>query len=149
MPEPVPAQGWPLTLLPGLSESDRQQLAAIGVYHSHDLLKLRSEADQIDAAQQLRQPLQRLRKWQALAQLSHLPSVNHRWCGVLLHAGISDLRILAIQAPPQLHQRLHRLQRSLLGDRSPAPTLGQVDRWIREAQQDIQHRSFSREGDRG
>ncbi|BAD80498.1 DUF4332 domain-containing protein [Synechococcus elongatus] len=140
MAESVPAQGWPLTQLPGLSNGDRQQLAAHGIHFSLDLLKLRSEAAQLDLAQQLRQPVQRVRKWQALAQLSHLPSVNHRWCGVLLHTGISSPQMLALQSPPQLHQRLHRLQRSLLGDRSPAPTLGQVDRWIREAQQFLQRR---------
>ncbi|WP_338462511.1 DUF4332 domain-containing protein [Synechococcus elongatus IITB7] len=140
MAESVPDQGWPLTQLPGLSDRDRQQLAALGLHSSRDLLQLRSEAEQMELAQKLRQPLQRLRKWQALAQLSHLPSVNHRWCGVLLHTGIGSLQMLAIQSPPQLHQRLHRLQRSLLGDRSPAPTLGQVDRWIREAQQYLQRR---------
>lgn len=140
MAESMPAQGWPLTQLPGLSDGDRQQLAALGIHSSLDLLKLRSEAAQLELAQQLRQPVQRLHKWQALAQLSHLPSVNHRWCGVLLHTGIASPQMLAIQSPPQLHQRLHRLQRSLLGDRSSDPTLGQVDRWIREAQQFLQQR---------
>lgn len=140
MAEPIPNQGWPLIQLPGLSDRDRQQLADLGIHSSGDLLQLRSEAEQLELAQKLRQPVQRLRRWQVLAQLSHLPSVNHRWCGVLLHTGIGSLQMLAMQNPPQLHQRLHRLQRSLLGDRSPAPTLGQVDRWIREAQQSLQSR---------
>ncbi|KPQ35136.1 MAG: protein of unknown function (DUF4332) [Phormidesmis priestleyi Ana] len=122
--------------LPGLSQSQIEQLKAIGIVTTFDLLR---QGNSVVQRQQLSKKLstniKHIHKWAALANLSRIPSVGCQYCGLLLHAGVSTPQQLATMSVQQLHPQLLRLQVQLFNRVDRAPDTAQVAAWIQQAQQ--------------
>lgn len=127
-------RNWNLTQLPGLNQTDRLQLAKLGIHTTLELLQQGHTPPKRQAiANQLQLHIQHLNKWVALADLSRVPSVGCEYCGLLLHAGISSPLQLAQIPLPRLHQQILKLQVATLQSREHCPSLEQVSQWIQEA----------------
>jgi Domain of unknown function (DUF4332) len=129
-----PPQGWPLCDLPGLSAQDYQKLYDVEIESTVDLLKrTQTLAKQRYLAEKLQLSDRWVRKWMALAELSHLKSVGCQYCGLLLHAGVTSVAQLSTMSPSTLHRQILRLQVSTLTRRDLCPNAGVVMQWIQEA----------------
>lgn len=127
---------WPIEQLPGISNEQQQQLKALNISTTLDLLKAtRAPSARLRLAQQLQAPIKYINKWTALAKLASIPSVGCQYCGLLLHAGISSPQQLALLPVAQLHRQLKRLQVKLMQRADLSPDTTQVSRWIIEAKQ--------------
>jgi Domain of unknown function (DUF4332) len=134
MAPPIPSQGWPLSELPGLSAQDYQKLYDVEIESTVDLLKrTQTPAKQRYLAEKLKLSDRWVRKWMALAELSHLKSVGCQYCGLLLHAGVTSVAQLATMSPSMLHRHILRLQVSTTQRRDLCPNAGVVMQWIQEA----------------
>jgi hypothetical protein len=130
----MPSQGWPLCDLPGLSAQDYQKLYDVEIESTVELLKrTQTLAKQRHLAEKLQLSDRWVRKWMALAELSHLKSVGCQYCGLLLHAGVTSVAQLSTMSPSTLHRQILRLQVSTLSRRDLCPNAGVVMRWIQEA----------------
>jgi Domain of unknown function (DUF4332) len=131
-----PPQSWPLTDLPGMSAQDYQKLYDVEIESTAALLKrTRTLAKQRQLAEKLKLSDRWVRKWMALAELSHLKSVGCQYCGLLLHAGVTSVAQLSTMSPSMLHRHILRLQVSTLQRRDLCPSAGVVMQWIQEAKQ--------------
>jgi AraC-like DNA-binding protein len=131
---PLPSQGWPLCDLPGLSAQDYQKLYDVEIESTVDLLRrTQTLAKQRHLAEKLQLSDRWVRKWMALAELSHLKSVGCQYCGLLLHAGVTSVAQLSAMSPSTLHRQILRLQVSTLTRRDLCPNAGVVMQWIQEA----------------
>jgi Domain of unknown function (DUF4332) len=130
----MPPQGWPLTELPGMSAQDYQKLYDVEIESTAALLKrTQTLAKQRQLAEKLQLSDRWVRKWMALAELSHLRSVGCQYCGLLLHAGVTSVAQLATMSPSVLHRHILRLQVSTMQRRDLCPNAGTVAQWIQEA----------------
>ncbi len=129
-------KNWPIADLPGLKLDESEQLAAIGLHTTHDLLQNSTNlAQQTAIAQQLHLHVHHIQKWCALADLARLPSVGQTYCGLLLHAGVPSVRHLASLAPGRLHRQILKLQIVATGQANIRPEVGLVQQWIQQAKQ--------------
>jgi Domain of unknown function (DUF4332) len=136
MTQRMPPQGWPLTDLPGMSAQDYQKLYDVEIESTAVLLKRTKTLEkQRHLAQKLQISDRWVRKWMALAELSHLKSVGCQYCGLLLHAGVTSVAQLSTMSPSMLHRHILRLQVTNLQRRDLCPTAGVVMQWIQEAKQ--------------
>jgi len=125
---------WDIKQLPGLSMADQENLVALNVRTTLDLLQRTKTLLQRQAlASQLQLHIQHVNKWAALADLSQIPNVGCQYCGLLLHAGISSPTQLAQTSLPRLHQQLLKLQVAMLQRPDLCPSLEQVRQWIEQA----------------
>lgn len=139
MPPLMPPQGWPLTELPGMSAQDYQKLYDVEIESTAALLKrTQTLAKQRQLAEKLQLSDRWVRKWMALAELSHLRSVGCQYCGLLLHAGVTSVAQLSTMSPSVLHRHILRLQVSTMQRRDLCPNAGVVAQWIQEAKRAIQ-----------
>jgi Domain of unknown function (DUF4332) len=129
-------RNWPIADLPGLKLSECEQLAAIGLHTTQDLLRHSvTPAQQTTIAQALHLHLHHVQKWRALCDLARIPSIGHTYCGVLLHAGVPSVRHLATLAPGRLHRQIMQLQMVATGKTQRCPPPALVQQWILQAQQ--------------
>ncbi|MEA5463957.1 DUF4332 domain-containing protein [Leptothoe sp. PORK10 BA2] len=137
MPPPTfKLRNWAIDQLPGISDQQQQQLKALNISTTIDLLKVtRSQPARLQLAQRLKSHIKHINKWTALAKLACIPSVGCEYCGLLLHAGISSPQQLSLLPVAQLHQRLQRLQIKLMQRADLTPDTTQVSQWIAEAKQ--------------
>jgi hypothetical protein len=134
MPQTNNRKTWPLSVLPGISEEQLQQLSRLNLHTTADLLQLtRSPQILESAAAKLQLPLRYLQKWAALSDLAQLPSVGGQHCGLLLHSGIASVNQLAMTAPGSLHTRIRKLHTMTMRRSDLCPTPDQVVCWVREA----------------
>lgn len=139
MPPLMPPQGWPLTELPGMSAQDYQKLYDVEIESTAALLKrTQTLAKQRQLAEKLQLSDRWVRKWMALAELSHLRSVGCQYCGLLLHAGVVSVAQLSTMSPSVLHRHILRLQVSTMQRRDLCPNAGVVAQWIQEAKRATQ-----------
>jgi hypothetical protein len=130
----MPPQGWPLSELPGMSAQDYQKLYDVEIESTTILLKrTQTLAKQRHLAEKLQLSDRWVRKWMALAELSHLKSVGCQYCGLLLHAGVTSVAQLSTMSPSTLHRQILRLQVSTIQRRDFCPSAGAVMQWIQEA----------------
>ncbi len=135
----MPPQGWPLTDLPGMSAQDYQKLYDVEIESTAALLKrTQTLAKQRQLAEKLQLSDRWVRKWMALAELSHLRSVGCQHCGLLLHAGVTSVAQLSTMNPSVLHRHILRLQVSTMQRRDLCPNAGAVAQWIQEAKRATQ-----------
>ncbi|MEM8612835.1 MAG: DUF4332 domain-containing protein [Cyanobacteria bacterium P01_H01_bin.105] len=135
-PNSIQLQNWAIEQLPGISDDEQQQLKALNILTTLDLLRTtRSNAARLQLAQQLNSHIKHINKWTALAKLACLPSVGCQYCGLLLHAGISSPQQLALLPVAQLHSQLKRLQVKLMQRADLSPDTAKVSQWIGEAKQ--------------
>lgn len=126
---------WPISELPGLSTDELLLLENAGINSTHDLLKsTRTQQEQIQLAQQMQIHLQHLSKWIALADLSRVQSIGTQYCGLVLHAGITNCIALANAPVNQLHKQVMRLYVSMMQRRDLCPGLDLVKQWTQQAQ---------------
>ena len=127
---------WSIEQLPGIPDPQQQQLKALNILTTLDLIKAtRSKAARLRLAQHLNSHIKHINKWTALAKLACIPSVGCQYCGLLLHAGISSPHQLALLPVAQLHAQLKRLQVQLMQRSDLSPDTAQVSQWIAEAKQ--------------
>ncbi|MEM9482613.1 MAG: DUF4332 domain-containing protein [Cyanobacteria bacterium P01_F01_bin.116] len=129
-------KNWSIEQLPGIPDPQQQQLKALNILTTLDLLKVtRNQTARLTLAQHLNSHIKHINKWTALAQLACIPSVGCQYCGLLLHAGISSPHQLALLPVAQLHAQLKRLQVKLMQRSDLSPDTAQVSQWIAEARQ--------------
>lgn len=80
-----------------------------------------------------------INKWAALAELSLIPGVGTKNCGLLLHAGVGSTGQLAQMPSERLHRQLLRLHVAMLGQNSLCPTVAEVTQWVIQARR-LAHR---------
>jgi len=122
--------------LPGVTKAQGQQLNALGIFTTFDLLRQgNSVAQRQHLSAQLSTNIKHVNKWTALANLSRIPSVGCQYCGLLLHAGVSTPQQLATMTVQHLHPQMVRLQVQLFRRADLAPDTSMVASWIQQAQQ--------------
>jgi predicted flap endonuclease-1-like 5' DNA nuclease len=127
---------WAIAQLPGLSSQDQAHLAEQGIETTQQLLKTAWTADDRQAlATQLQIHIHHVNKWFALANLARVPSVGCQYCGLLLHAGISNPAQLAQLSPANLHRQILRLKVTTEQRPEDCPGFDQVVQWIEQARQ--------------
>lgn len=125
---------WPIEKLPGLSDREIENLQAIGLTTTQQLLQQTSNTQSKQAiASQLQIRTQYLSKWIALADLARLPSVNCQYCGVILHCGIISISQLAQTPASRLHRQMARLYVSMMQRKDLTPPVDRVQVWVKEA----------------
>jgi Domain of unknown function (DUF4332) len=128
------SQNWPISKLPGLSETDCEQLEAAGITTTFQLLQNHQTVEtQTQLAQKLSLPNQHVQKWLALSDLARVPSVGCDYSGLLLHAGVASVRRLSELSPGPLHRQIMKLQVHLIQCPDHCPQVGSVERWIQQA----------------
>ncbi|WP_017304520.1 DUF4332 domain-containing protein [Spirulina subsalsa] len=131
----IQACSWDLEQLPGLNAELHRQFQSLGLETTAALLNEGTTPEQCNAiATQLHLPLQQVKKWVAMADLSRLPSVGCEYCGILLHSGIASVSQLAHTPVHRLHRQILRMQVSTLQRRDLCPPVQEVQKWVREAQ---------------
>ncbi|MGF1493238.1 MAG: DUF4332 domain-containing protein [Microcoleaceae cyanobacterium] len=125
---------WPISQLPGLTSQNQQRLQKYGIETTAQLLKQgRTQAQKMILANLLKVNLRDISKWAAMAELSQVPSVGCRYCGLLLHAGVGSTTQLAQMPVHRLHQQVLRLHAATLRRRDLCPSIAQVQQWIQQA----------------
>ncbi len=120
--------------LPGLDVAAQTQLIEHNIRSTLQLwARTLTPAQQHALASELQIHPQYVQKWAALANLSRLPSVGCRYCGLLLHAGIASPEQLAQTPFQRVHQLILKLQVAELQRKDLCPSLQQVSQWVQEA----------------
>ena len=133
---PIQLQNWTIEQLPGISQQQLQQLKALKITTTLDLIRVtQNQSARLQLSQKLNSHIKYINKWTALAKLASIPSVGCQYCGLLLHAGISSPHQLALLPVAQLHSQLKRLQIKLMQRADLSPDTTQVSQWIVEAKQ--------------
>jgi len=132
----IQACDWPIAELPGLTSNNQQLLSQkCEITTTTELLqKGRTQAQKMMLANVLQTTLREVSKWVAMADLSRIPSVGCKYCGLLLHAGIGSVTQLAQMPVHRLHQQVLRLHVITLQRRDLCPSVAVVQRWVQEAQ---------------
>lgn len=131
----------PLSELPGLSLENCTNLQASGITTIRQLYaQTKAPQQRQQLAAQLKIHEQHVNKWAALAELSLIPKVGTKNCGLLLHAGISSTAQLAQIPAERLHKQLLRLHVATLRQNTLCPSVAIVTQWILQARQMINRR---------
>ena len=136
MAQPLTIQNFPLRDLPGIPADI---LASLKARKIETTLALLNAAPGLEQRKTLARSLdlrdQVIGKWFAMADLSRLPAVGTRYCGVLLHCGIHSVTQLAIADAGRLHRHVLRFHVALLRQKTQCPELVNVIQWIHQAKQ--------------
>lgn len=134
MPSPSHPPAESLAQLPGLSPDNLSQLQQCGITTIKMLCARTQTLNQRQQlAAQLKLHQQYVNKWAALAELSLIPGVGTKNCGLLLHAGVASTVQLAQMPAERLHKQLLRLQVTMLGQNKLCPSVAEVTQWIFQA----------------
>lgn len=126
---------WPIEQLPGLSQQEVSQLQNCGIATTKALIaQSQTLQAKVTLANKLQIHLQYVNKWVALADLARIPSVGTQYCGLLLHAGVGSVALLATIPTHRLHKQILRLQVATMQRRDLCPAVEQVQQWIQQAQ---------------
>jgi hypothetical protein len=126
---------WPIEQLPGLSQQEVSQLQNCGISTTKALIEQSQTLEaKVKLANKLQIHLQYVNKWVALADLARIPSVGTQYCGLLLHAGVASVALLATIPTHRLHKQILRLQVATMQRRDLCPSVEQVQQWVQEAQ---------------
>lgn len=122
-----------------MSAQDYQKLYELEVETTTQLMRrTQTLAKQRQLAARLQMSDRWVRKWMALAELSHLKSVGCQYCGLLLHAGVTSVAQLSTLNTSVLHRHILRLQVTMTRRRDLCPPVGTIAQWIHEAQLQVQ-----------
>lgn len=125
---------WSIEQLPGLSKQQQTLLQAYGIKTTKQLLSLtNTTAAKQQLANQLHLSVQFVHKWAAMADVSRVPSVGCKYCGLILHAGIASVSQLAQTPLPRLHKQILRLQVATMQRRDLCPPVQEIKQWIEQA----------------
>ncbi|NJL85798.1 MAG: DUF4332 domain-containing protein [Leptolyngbyaceae cyanobacterium SM1_1_3] len=128
------SSNWAIAQLPGLSSQDSAQLEAKKIYTTLQLIQQGStQAKRNQLATQLQIHTKHVNKWVALADLSRIPAVGCRYCGLLLHAGVSSSAQLAQTPIHKLYPQVRRFYAAVLRQMQDCPAANEVSQWIQEA----------------
>ncbi|BAZ66989.1 MAG: DUF4332 domain-containing protein [Pelatocladus maniniholoensis HA4357-MV3] len=126
---------WPIEQLPGLSQQEVSQLQNCGINTTKALIEQSQTLQaKVTLANKLQIHLQYVNKWVALADLARIPGVGTQHCGLLLHAGVGSVALLATLPTHRLHRQILRLQVATMQRRDLCPSVEQVQQWIQQAQ---------------
>ena len=133
--------------LPGLKSPEQELLKSHGIIDTQALLNCANTAtNRLALANQLGLNLKYINKWVALADLARIPGVGCQYCGLILHSGIASVFQLTQTPFYRLHRQIVRLQVATTISSDKSPSLGDVKRWIEEANtiyQQIDNRKLS------
>lgn len=133
-PDAVPSRYWRIQNLPGLSTEYQQQLIDLGIENTLQLLQRgKTQALRQQLASQLNLHVQHVNRWVALADLAQVPDVGCQHCGVLLHAGIASMQVLANTSPQQLYRQTRKFYVANFQRTDLCPNVEDVSRWIAQA----------------
>lgn len=125
---------WSIDRLPGLKSQERELLESHGIINTQTLLNCaNTAANRLALANQLGLNLKYINKWVALADLARIPGVGCQYCGLTLHSGIASVFQLTQTPFYRLHRQIVRLQVATTISLDKSPSLGDVKRWIEEA----------------
>ena len=125
---------WAISLLPGLSKIEQELLIENNIKTTKDLLQnSRTSEEKQLLANKLQLHIKHINKWVALADLGRIKSVNHQYCGLLLHSGIASVTQLAQTPLQRLHPTVKRLYVATMQRKDLAPSVPLVQKWIEEA----------------
>ncbi|WP_346289380.1 DUF4332 domain-containing protein [Sphaerothrix gracilis] len=128
------ASNWAIPQLPGLSSQQSADLEAQNIHTTLQLIRQGStQAKREQLAAQLRIHIQHVNKWVALADLARIPAVGCRYCGLLLHAGISSSAHLAQTSIHKLYPQIRRFYATVLHQMQACPPADEVNQWIQQA----------------
>jgi hypothetical protein len=120
--------------LPGISPIDIKTLKSLGINTNLELLKFAvNDQKQKELAFKMGVNLKNILKWIALADLSRVETVGSQYCGLILHSGILSTAQLSKVYPPELYNKILRLQVATLRRKDLCPSMGLVQSWINEA----------------
>ena len=129
------SQNWSIEKLPGLSKQHQTLLIEGGITNTRKLLEItHSPQQKLILASQLQIHPQYVKKWVALADLARVPTVGCKYCGLLLHAGITSVSQLSQIPVHRLHQQILKLQVATIQRRDLCPSVNLVQEWIQQAQ---------------
>lgn len=127
-------RNWPIAQLPGLSDRHIAQLQQCGITTTGKLLKIaRTPEAKLALANQLGLHIQYVNKWVALAELASIPTVGCQYCGLLLHAGIASVTLLAQMPVHKIHHQILRIQVAMMQRPDLCPTPDIVAQWVQQA----------------
>jgi len=125
---------WPIEQLPGLSDRHQTQLKQCGITTTGKLLKnARTPEAKLALANQLGIHPQYVNKWVALAELAGIPTVGCQYCGLLLHAGIASIQLLAQMPVHKVHHQILRVQVGMMQRQDLCPPPDRVTQWVEQA----------------
>ncbi|MFE4107685.1 DUF4332 domain-containing protein [Almyronema epifaneia] len=128
------ASNWAIAQLPGLSSQHSAQLEAQKIHTTLQLIQQgRTPSQREQLAAQLSIHIRHVNKWVALADLARIPAVGCRYCGLLLHAGISSSAQLAQTSIHKLYPQIRRFYAAVLRQMQDCPPADKVSQWIQEA----------------
>lgn len=127
-------RNWPIEQLPGVSDRHQAQLKQCGITTTGKLLRTASTPEaKLSLAHQLGIPIQYVNKWVALAELALIPTVGCEYCGLLLHAGIASVKLLAQMPVHKIHHQVLRVQVAMMQRQDLCPTPDRVALWVQQA----------------
>jgi hypothetical protein len=127
-------RNWPIEELPGLSDRHLTQLKQCGITTTRTLLKNASTPEaKLTLAHQLSIHIQYVNKWVALSDLATIPTVGCQYCGLLLHAGVASVALLAQMPVHKLHHQILRVQVGMMQRKDLCPPPDLVTQWVEQA----------------
>lgn len=127
-------RSWPISQLPGFPDRYQAELKQQGITTTGSLLKNANTPERkLALAHHLGIHIQYVNKWVALAELAGIPSVGCEYSGLLLHAGVGSVKLLAQMPVYKIHQQILRLQVAMMQRKDLCPTPDQVAKWVQEA----------------
>ena len=127
-------RNWPIEQLPGLSDRHKEGLKKCGITTTGQLLRTANTPEtKLALAHQLGIHIQYMNKWVALAELAGIPTVGCQYSGLLLHAGVGSVKLLAEMPAYKVHQQILRIQVAMMQRKDLCPTPDRVAQWVQQA----------------
>ncbi|MCC0177045.1 DUF4332 domain-containing protein [Waterburya agarophytonicola K14] len=128
------SQYWSIDRLPGIMRSQVELLEENNITDTKIFLSFSTNSEsKLALASKLQLNQKYINKWIALADLSRIPSVGDKYCGLLLHAGIISVAQLAQTPFHRLHGQIVRLQVATLQTKDLSPPVERIKKWVEEA----------------
>jgi predicted flap endonuclease-1-like 5' DNA nuclease len=116
----------------GMEATVAEKLVAAGIKTAEDLLTAgKTPTARKDLATRLGVDAQAVLEMVNRADLSRIQGIGEVYSNLLENAGVDTVAELAKRVPTNLHAKL--VERSQSGDARRAPTLTQVENWIKQA----------------
>ena len=116
----------------GMEVTVAEKLIAAGIKTAEDLLTAgKTPAARKDLAARLGVDTQAVLEMVNRADLSRIRGIGEVYRNLLENAGVDTVAELAKRVPANLHAKL--VQQSQSGDARRAPTLAQIEDWVRQA----------------
>lgn len=118
----------------GIQMSTAEKLAAAGITTSEALLEAgKTPAGRKELAEKIGADPKEILELVNRADLARIRGIGEVYSNLLENAGVDTVVELARRVPANLHAKL--VEQTLAGDARRAPTLAQVEDWVRQAKE--------------